>query len=91
LKLRARSPAEAQRVCRFYRHSLHLISNPGFVNGTYSINHDDPRLILIEQQWGSLCALEAWLTSEVRQRLLQRVAASIEGPGEIAIYEESCV
>ena len=88
-KLRAKSTEDAEIVCRFYRQSLQLIPKPGFVRGTYAIGYEDRRTILIEQHWGSLPALQAWLSSDTRRQLIAEIADLVDGPGEISIYEES--
>jgi quinol monooxygenase YgiN len=88
VKVRARAPEDADHICRIFRHTLQLTQEPGYARGLCSVDVEDNCSVLIEEEWGSMAALRAWLNSASCQQLLQQITPLIEGPVEMSIYEE---
>ncbi|HVC35505.1 MAG TPA: antibiotic biosynthesis monooxygenase [Chloroflexota bacterium] len=84
----AKSTVDADEICRLFRHALHLMQEPGYVDAICTVSLDDPRAILVVERWGNLQSLRAWIASPPRHQLLQQVTPLIEGPVETTVWEE---
>lgn len=88
LRASARSRQDAEEICRLFRHTLQLLREPGYARAVCSVCTQNDRLVLIEEEWGSMAAVQSWLGSPSRQKLIQQILPLIEGAPDIAIYEE---
>ncbi len=88
-RVRAKSPDDAPRICGVFEHALSLFQEPGWIGGACVVNVDDPRDILIYEQWGSLAALQAWQTSAARARAHHDLEPYIEGPPQETTYRDA--
>lgn len=85
---RAKSPEDAEQICRLFRHSLNLRQEPGFTQAYCTVDVDDPRAVFVVELWGNLPSLRAWVDSAAHRQLLQQITPLIEGPVETILYEE---
>lgn len=88
LRASARSRQDAEEVCRLFRHTLQLLREPGYSRAVCSVCTQNDRLVLIEEEWGSMAAVQSWLSSPSRQQLIQQILPLIEGTPEVTVYEE---
>ncbi len=88
LKACAKSRQDAEEVCRLVRHTLQLLREPGYARAICSVCTRDDRSVFIEEEWGSMAAVQSWLSSPARQRLIDQIRPLLEGPIDCAVYEE---
>jgi len=87
LKSRARSPEDAQHVCRLFYQSFALHHAPGWLQGDCLTNIYDRAEVLIMEHWGARSALEAWRQSSARNNLRDQTAPYLEREWVESEYE----
>ncbi|MGH2460280.1 MAG: putative quinol monooxygenase [Chloroflexota bacterium] len=87
-RVRARSVGDVPNICRVFDHTLNLFQEPGWLGGSCVVSVDDPRDVLIYEQWGSLAGLSAWLTSAARQVAHRAIDPYLEGPAHEMTFRE---
>lgn len=86
--VRAKSADAVPNICRVFDHALDLFQQPGWLGGACVVNLDDPRDVLIYEQWGNPAGLEAWLTSTARQDAHRAIEPYLDGPPREMTFRE---
>lgn len=87
LKSRARSPEDAQHVCRLFYQSFALHHEPGWLHGDCLTNSNDRAEVLIVEQWGTRSALEGWRQSSARNNVRDQAAPYLQKEWVESEYE----
>lgn len=84
---KARTSEAAARICDIFGHLLPLIQEPGYRRGVCAIATDDPRRVVIQEHWGSLASLQAWLRTEAHANAVKHGQELLEdGHFETGVY-----
>jgi len=65
-----------------------MMHSGGFLEAECGIDTADSLLVVLNEHWGSLAALQWWHQSPERQQLLQQVQAWLVGPVQNRVYQE---
>lgn len=65
-----------------------MMHNGGFIKATCGSDLADRLLIVLDEHWGSLGALQWWQNSAERRQLLHQIQAWLAGPAQSRIYQE---
>lgn len=86
---RAKSPGDAEQICRLFQHSLSLVQVPGYARGVCAINQTDHVTVLIQEEWYNQAGLKAWQTSGAYQQLVHSLETLLEGVWEVTEYRQA--
>jgi heme-degrading monooxygenase HmoA len=88
VRARAKSPEAVAEICRVFHHNLQLVQEPGWQGGACLADVNDPRGMLIYENWGTLAALKAWESSEARAFAYQQLLEQVEGQPQTMIFQD---
>lgn len=75
---RARSPEDAQRICRMFGHLHALLVEPGYRRGECAVSTEDPSVVFIHEHWANLASWQAWEPSKANQDFVSQAETLLD-------------